>query len=63
MTSVAESKTGVKTKSAAKRSRSVLIDQVKTDVRRVVGREYISSHKMSWLLLEDCGVVRTMCGA
>lgn len=63
MTSVAESKTGVKTKSAARRIRSVLMDQVKTDVRRVVGRENSSSQKMSWLLLGDCEVVRTMCGA
>ena len=32
----------------------VLMDQVKTDVRRVVGSENSNSQKMSWLVLGDC---------
>jgi hypothetical protein len=59
VTSAAESTTGVNTKSAASRIKTVLMDQVRTDVRRVVGRENRSSQGTSLLLLVACGD----CGA
>jgi hypothetical protein len=47
---VAESMTRVKTKSAASRIKSVLMDQVMIDVRRVVGMENNCSQRTSLLL-------------
>ena len=47
---MAESITGVKTKSAASRIKNVLMDQVMIDVRRVVGMENSSSQRVSLLL-------------
>ena len=56
MTSVAASMTGEKTKSAARRIKRVLTEQVIIDVRRVVGRENSNSQTMSLLLLAlACG--------
>lgn len=55
--------TGVKTKSAASRIRTVLMNQVIIDVRRVVGRENSSSQITSFLLMTyGSEVVRTARG-
>ena len=48
--------TGEKTKSAARRIKRVFTEQVKIDVRRVVGRENSNSQMISLLLLAlACG--------
>jgi hypothetical protein len=51
--------TGERTKSAASRTRSVLMHAVMIDVRRVVGRENSNSQTTSLLLLACVEYVRS----